>query len=55
MTIPQMTKVIQIGINYCGDVHNPYNLSDDTVRIVLEKAGFEVSISNQRTRIEEPV
>jgi len=53
--MPQKARVIQIGINYCGNVQAPHNLSDDTVRIVLEKAGFNVSISNQTTRIEEPV
>lgn len=55
MTIPQKAKVIQIGINYCGNVEAPYNLSDDTVKTVLEKAGFKVDIANQTTRIEESV
>lgn len=44
MTIAQQTKVIQIAINYLSDLDDPSAMGDQTVKHVLEQAGFKVEI-----------
>lgn len=49
--------MIRNGINYLSGLTDPTQMSDDTVKHVLEMSGFQVSVrepSMQKTIIDEP-